>query len=366
MTSLGHVEVKFRLNTYVAWPKKTIVFYTYFGQPDMSTPDQALPWPENLTRNQLKDTYAKAYVILESEFPDILDLENCDYPHPAAFDSSTEGSDGSDSDIVAVIPRDPPRDSTTLDTVDSAPEVPEEPVGLDPIGPVMGPDYPRYIRPRSGYRSPTWPPFPLWQWASGRPLQEVRPIWPGPIPNPRFNPAPNDRLNPMPSTSSGVTSPLWQGSELGLVPMNQEARKLFQQGFLTEVTIGKILADKAENVGNDPRMADVFNRALTDQIGRRARFLETYKCQQTRYESYARRLQQYGTPIPNQNPGYSGREAPSGEIEETILRTIPMKSRLSAQICPIQGNVHLKIAFAMVNIVCGRTPIIQIESVYFE
>jgi hypothetical protein len=122
----------------------------------------------------------------------------------------------------------------------------------------------------------------------------------------------------MPSTSSGVTSPLWQGSELGLVPMNQEARKLFQQGFLTEVTIGKILADKAENVGNDPRVADVFNRALIDQIGRRARFLETYKRQQTRYESYARRLQQYGTPIPNQNPGYNGREAPSGEIEETL------------------------------------------------
>ena len=183
-------------------------FYTYFGQPDMSTPDQALPCPENLTRNQLKDTYAKAYTILESEFPDILDLENCDYPHPAAFDSSTEGSDGSDSDIVAVIHRDPPRDSTTLNPVDSAPEVPEEPVGLDPIGPVMGPDYPRYIRPRSGYRSPTWPPLPLWQWASGRPLQEVRPIWPGPIPNPRFHPAPNDRLNLMPSTSSGVTSPL--------------------------------------------------------------------------------------------------------------------------------------------------------------
>ena len=233
-------------------------FYTMFGQPDMSTPDQALPWPENLTRSQLRETYARAYAVLESEFPELLELENCDFPHPTAFDSDTQGSEGDDSDVVAVIPRDP-RDSTTTNTVDSAPEALEEPVGFDPMGPVMGPVYQSYFRPKSGYRSPTWPPLPLWQWASGRPIQEVRP---GPIPNTRFNPVPNDRFNPVPSTSSGVTRPVCQGSELGLVPMNQEARKLLEKGFLTEVAIGKILADKAEMSGDDRKAAEAFNEAL--------------------------------------------------------------------------------------------------------
>jgi hypothetical protein len=152
--------------------------------------------------------------------------------------------------VVAVIPRDP-RDSMTTNTVDSAPEALEEPVGSDPMGPVMGPVFKSYLRPRSGYRSPTWPPLPLWQWSSGRPTQEVRP---GPIPNTRFN--------PVPSTSSGVTRPEWHGSELGLVPMNQEARKLLEKGFLTEVAIGKILADKAEMSGDDQKAAEAFNEAL--------------------------------------------------------------------------------------------------------
>ena len=49
-----------------------------------------------------------------------------------------------------------------------------------------------------------------------------------------------------------------------------------------------------------------------------------------------------------------------------LWRKIPMKSQCSAQICQIQDNVHLKIAFGMVNIACGRTPIIQTESVCCE
>ena len=66
----------------------------------------------------------------------------------------------------------------------------------------------------------------------------------------------------MPSTSSGVTRPIWQGSELGLVPMNQEARKLLEKGLLTEVAIGKFLADKAEMSGDDRKVAEAFNEAL--------------------------------------------------------------------------------------------------------
>jgi hypothetical protein len=269
-------------------------FYNMFGQPDMNMPDST--WPTHLTRSELKETYARAYAVMENEFPELLELENFDYPHPTAFESDTEGSDGEESDVVAVIPR----DSTTTNTV-------EEPVGSDAMGPVMGPVFNSYLRPRSGYRSPTWPPLPLWQWSSGRPTQEVRP---GPIPNARFN--------PVPSTSSGVTRPEWHGSEFGLVPLNQDAKKLWEKGFVTEVAIGKILAEKAEMSGDDQKAADAFNEALKNQVGRRARFLEVFKNQQTRYESYIRRLKLYGTPLPNSNPGYSGSEVPSGEFDEAL------------------------------------------------
>ena len=85
-------------------------------------------------------------------------------------------------------------------------------------------------------------------------------------------------------------------------------------------------------MGNDQKVADAFNEALKTQIGRHARFLEVYKDQQNRYESYVRRLQLYGTPIPNQNPGYSGREAPSGEIEETLEENSNEVSVLSSNL----------------------------------
>ena len=283
-------------------------FYNMFGQPDLNTPDST--WPTNLNRNELKETYARAYAVMENEFPELLEGAE-DFPHPSEFESDTEGSEGEDSDVVAVTPR----GSTTTNTVEAAPETPEGPVGSD----VMGPVFNNYLRPRIGYRSPIWPPPPLWQQC--RPIQQVRP---GPIPTP------NSRFSPVPSTSAGVMRPGWHGSKYRLVPMNQDAKKLWARGFTTEVAISKILAEKAEMSGEDQKVADAFNEALRNQVGRRARFLEVFKNQQARYENYIKN----GIPLPNPNPGYSGSEIPSGEFEEALgeISNDPEDSVLSSNL----------------------------------
>ena len=193
-------------------------FYNMFGQPDLNTPDST--WPTNLNRNELKETYARAYAVMENEFPELLELENCDFPHPTEFESDTEGYEGEDSDVVAVIPW----DSTTTNTVETAPETLKDPVGSD----VMGPVFNNYLRPRSGYRSPIWPPPPLWQ--QSRPIQEVRP---GPIPTP------NSRFSPVPSTSAGVTRPEWHGSKW---------TSSYEPGC--QETLGKGLHDRSRNQQN--------------------------------------------------------------------------------------------------------------------
>jgi hypothetical protein len=111
-----------------------------------------------------------------------------------------------------------------------------------------------------------------------------------------------------------MTRPAWYGSKYGLVPMNQDAKKLWAEGFTTEVEISKVLAEKAEMSGEDStrKIADTFNVFLRKQVGRRARILEAFKNQQARYEDYINN----GMALPNPNPGtvpggYRGKDVPN-------------------------------------------------------
>jgi hypothetical protein len=265
-------------------------FYNLFNQPDST-------WPANLDKDELKLAYARAYAVVESEFPVLLAGDE-DLPHPSEFESDAEGPESDDDDVVAVTDQ----GSTTTNTAEVTSETLEGPVGSGVIGPIFN----TYVRPRCEHRSPIWPPPPLWQ--------QVRP---GPIPTP------SSRFSPVPSTSAGMTRPAWYGSKYGLVPMNQDAKKLWADGFTTEVAISKVLAEKAEMSGVDStrKVADTFNEILRKQVGRRARILEVFKNQQARYEHYINN----GMALPNPNPGavpggYRGNEIPSetwhGEFEE--------------------------------------------------
>ena len=180
-----------------------------FNQPDST-------WPANLDENELKLAYARAYAVAENEFPELLAGDE-DLPHPAEFESESEGPESGNDDVVAVT--DPGSTTTNLAEVTS--ETPEGPVGSGVIGPIFN----TYMRPRCEHRSPIWPPPPLWQ-----------PIRPGPIPST------SSRFSPVPSKSTGMTRPAWNGSKYGLIPMNQDAKKLWAEGFTTEVAINKILA----------------------------------------------------------------------------------------------------------------------------
>jgi hypothetical protein len=125
-------------------------------------------WPMILSRQKLRDEYARVYAYAEREYPDILRYN--DYPHPTVIDRDT-----------------PNFRMATPDQVDSEPDVPEDPIRSD---------LRRYFkrkRSQSGYRSPVWPPRSLLD-------QQGRPSFGNLV---RMGPGPTAyQLPPRPSTSA--------------------------------------------------------------------------------------------------------------------------------------------------------------------
>ena len=255
-------------------------------------------WPMILSRQGLRDEYARVYAYAEREYPDVLRYN--DYPHPTVIDRNPPNFR---------LARSPAR---STDHADSEPDI--------------GADLRRFFECKrsqsavTGYRSPEWPPRSLLD-------QQGRPSFGNLV---RMRPCPTAyQLPPWPSTSAG--SMTWQETKRVLDPLNQESKKLLSDEFVREVELKKIL-DFKPKFEDDSGIAEVVNNAIRKHVGRRQRFLEVYQKIQDRLVQHLK----LGHPIPDPNPGYY--ENKTDEFEEPSGEASPMVSMHRSTSPEQQGN----------------------------
>ena len=279
------------------------------GQPNIEI------WPENLNLSELRQEYAQMYAVCREEYPEILEASGL--PHPSVVESGVEGNDGAEGVAEAETGT---QGSTTSYLGDSTPEVPINP--LEPEVYAAPRQWPRqYQRQRSrGYSSPNWPPRPLLE----RPTLSVRP---GPLA--RAETFENYLRNPRPSTSTWI--PPWEETKRVLKPINEESKKLLTECYANENELSRILNFKPK-FEDHSTIAEVFNNAISKNVGRRARFLQVWKQQQQRMEYYIRA----GMSLPNPNAGYAAEETREGQVNETQE---PSSEEATEKMCSPQNCV---------------------------